>query len=227
MVSRTLSGALALKGDWLLGENNWKDEHDLNLVKLSVLVQGKVLDRLSATPGAPVEGDVYIFKADHPTNANAIAAYDEGAWKYIVPWAGVRLYSVADLRFYEFNNGAWIASGSTDYKFGWFFTQAPSTLEVIAIHTFVEAVIFPANFVGSFGAVDGTNAGAAFVIEVAKRSAGVTTVVGTISISTLGVFTFASTGGLPISFAKGERMRLTAPAATDILTNVSGTFLSQ
>ena len=60
MPSRSAAG-LGLKADWDLGENNWKDEMDLNLVELSVLVGGKVLSRVSATPGAPAEGDVHAI----------------------------------------------------------------------------------------------------------------------------------------------------------------------
>jgi hypothetical protein len=100
MAGRTLAGALGLTGDWNLGENLWKDANDVNLLKLSVLVSGKVLSRVSATPGAPAEGDIHIFKADHPTEANKVAVYDEAGWDLFVPWAGLQLYSVADKASY-------------------------------------------------------------------------------------------------------------------------------
>lgn len=108
MASRTLAGGLALKGDWLLGENNWKDEMDLNLLKLSVLVQGSVLSLVSATPGAPVEGDRHIFKADHPTQANKVAVYDEATWKYLDPWPGLSLLNIANnIRYEYYTVGGW------------------------------------------------------------------------------------------------------------------------
>lgn len=107
MPSRILAG-LGLRGDWLLGENNWKDENDVNLVTLSVVVGGKVLSRLAATPGAPVEGDIHIFTAAHPTNPNAIAVYNEAAWFYITPISGLKMFSVADNEHFEFRTaGGW------------------------------------------------------------------------------------------------------------------------
>ena len=104
MASRTLPG-LGLSGDWALGENNWKDGMDVNLLYLSVFVGRKALSRLSATPGAPVQGDIHIFKADHPTQANKVAVYDEGAWAYLVPVNRMRLYSVADKADFEYVEG--------------------------------------------------------------------------------------------------------------------------
>ena len=56
MASRTLVGGLSLKGDWDLGEDNWKAEFDLNLLKLSVLVHGSAESLVAAEPGAPAEG---------------------------------------------------------------------------------------------------------------------------------------------------------------------------
>lgn len=96
MADRTLAGGLALKGAWGLGEDGWKVDMDLNLLKLSVIAGRKVKDRVSATPGAPTEGDVYLFKADHPTQPNKIAAYDGGAWTYLDPVDGYKLFNFAD-----------------------------------------------------------------------------------------------------------------------------------
>jgi hypothetical protein len=95
-MDRTLAGGLALKGDWDLGEDAWKTDMDLNLLKLSVIVGRQVTDRVSATPGAPVEGSTYIFKADHPTQPNKVAAFDDGAWVYLNPYDGLKLYCLAD-----------------------------------------------------------------------------------------------------------------------------------
>lgn len=95
MVARTLSGAFEMLGDFDLGEDGWDDEMLVNMLKLSVLVQGNVLSRLSATPGAPAAGDRHVFNADHPTQANKIAVYDDGVWTYYTPWQGIRLYDIA------------------------------------------------------------------------------------------------------------------------------------
>lgn len=107
MPSRILAG-IGLRGDWLLGENNWKDENDVNLVTLSVLAGGRALSRLDATPATPAEGDIHIFGAAHPTNANAIAVFNEGAWFYITPLSGMTMFSVADDATFEYRaTGGW------------------------------------------------------------------------------------------------------------------------
>lgn len=107
MASRTLAGSLGLKGDWDLGEDLWKDENDLNLLMLSVLVQGRVLSKVNATPGAPAEGDVHIFGSSHPTNANQIAVYDEAEWKYITALEGWIIFNVAMDYYERFDGTAW------------------------------------------------------------------------------------------------------------------------
>jgi hypothetical protein len=101
MPSRLLPN-LGLRADWALGEDLWKDEMDANLLALSIFVQGRALDLIDATPGAPAEGDVYLTSAAHPTQPNKVAAYDEGAWKYFTPLSGFKLYNVAAGADYQF-----------------------------------------------------------------------------------------------------------------------------
>lgn len=113
-MDRTLAGSLGLKGDWDLGEDGWKDNMDSNLLKLSVLVQARVLDLVSVTPGAPTEGQVFVFSAGHATQPNKIAAYDEGGWKYITPLPGWMVYNVTEDEYLKFFDDEWTlyATGS-------------------------------------------------------------------------------------------------------------------
>ena len=108
MAGRTLAGSIGLTGDWDLGENNWKDANDLNLLKLSVLTQGRALELVSATPGAPAEGDIYLFSDTHPTQAGKIAIYDEAAWLYLTPGEGWRMWDVDSDFMREFDGTTWI-----------------------------------------------------------------------------------------------------------------------
>ena len=94
MADRTLPN-VGLTGFWNLGEDGWKDHNDLNLLKLSVLVQGGAVNKVSVTPGSPADGDVHIFSETHPTQANAIAIRDAGAWVYISPLPGWLIYNRA------------------------------------------------------------------------------------------------------------------------------------
>jgi len=113
MGSRTLAGGLALKGDWTFGEDHWDDEMDANLLRLSVLCQGRVVDIVSVTPGAPAEGAVYLFASDHPTQPNKVAARDNGAWVYFTPLQGWRFYNVALGASMSFSGAAWVTDGAS------------------------------------------------------------------------------------------------------------------
>jgi hypothetical protein len=116
MVDRTLAGKIGLKGGWALGENGWDVDMGVNLLKLSVLTQGSVLDSVAAEPGSPAQGDCYILKATHATHPNAVAAYDNGAWVYIAPWDGMILWNAAAAKFYTYSAAAgWaaLATGSS------------------------------------------------------------------------------------------------------------------
>lgn len=105
MASRTLPG-LGLKADWDLGEDGWKAEMDTNLLTASVLVQARVLDVLTVLP-AGVEGAVYLCAADHATQANKVAAYDEGAWVYWAPFEGMTVYDITANRLLRYTGAAW------------------------------------------------------------------------------------------------------------------------
>lgn len=110
MASRTLPN-LGLIGFFDIGEDGWDDEMSLNLLKLSVLTQGNVLSVVSATPGAPSDGDIHTFDATHPTEPNKVAVRDNGAWVYITPVEGWLLYDKATNQFMKFDGAAWVVFG--------------------------------------------------------------------------------------------------------------------
>lgn len=109
MASRELPN-VKLKGFWLLGEDNYKDEMDLNLLKLSVLTQGGVNSKVSALPGSPANGDVHILdETVGGGNANKIVIRDAGAWIYVTPALGWMLYNRATTVFQVFSGTEWVA----------------------------------------------------------------------------------------------------------------------
>lgn len=224
MADRTLAGSIALKGDWLLGEDNWKADMDTNLVKLSVLVQPIVLNTVSATPGAPTEGDVYLLDETHPTHANAIAAYNEGAWFYITPEEGWQLYDQTNNARLQFDGTVWldVASGpGVPYNVPMGFTSTPLAGEILLLHVFPEAVTFPDDWAGaeSYVGVNPTTDPVAFDI---KKNGGS---VGTVSITAAGVVTF-TTSGTTVAFAAGDVLSVHGPGAADAtIANVALTFV--
>lgn len=109
MPSRNMAGSLGLNGDWDLGEDGWKDGVDENWLRLSVLVQPRAISLVSATPGTPTEGDVYLFDDTHPTEAGKIAVYDEAEWVYITPATGWLCYDAGASTMRRFNGTTWAA----------------------------------------------------------------------------------------------------------------------
>lgn len=111
MAKHTLPG-LGLTGGYADGEDGWGSEQNANLLKISTLLQGGVINRLAAVPGSPAEGDAYILTA--APNANTVAVYDAAAWTYYAPVEGWLLYDRTANKFVSFDGGAWVvlATGS-------------------------------------------------------------------------------------------------------------------
>ena len=100
-----------------------------------------------------------------------------------------------------------------------FFTTTPTSSEVLLLYTACEAISLADDFAGSVGDV-GTNPTASFVLDVQKNGSSV----GTITISTGGAFTFATTGGA-VSLASGDQIKIVAPSSADATcANVSITL---
>lgn len=80
----------------------------------------------------------------------------------------------------------------------------------------VRDIVFPANFSGSSGHV-GTNPAATFDIDVQDDGASI----GTISISTGGVFTFTTISGTAKTVAAGSRIEFFAPSDSPVEATVA------
>ena len=198
---------------------------------------------LTAPPGSCADGSCYLVAAS-PTGAwsgkagklaVAIGANAANGWQFMtVAIEGVDLYVRDENITIEYNGSAWVTSsglqpgnnlselaspatarvnlGVSDYRVGFFFTTAPSGSEVLALHVATSAFTFPANFASptSKGAV-GTNPAASFAMDVQKNGS----TIGTITISTGGVFTFATASGTAKSVAVGDVIKIVAPATPD------------
>lgn len=103
-MARALPG-LGLIGFWPLGFDGWNTEMDSNLRIISALLQGSVISRVAAEPGSPTDGDRYLLTGT--ANIDKIAIRDDGAWVYITPKTGHRIFVEAEDDFYFYNDGAW------------------------------------------------------------------------------------------------------------------------
>lgn len=219
MVARTLPG-LGLTGYWDLGADGWKDAMDINLRVLSVIAGGLVKSRVTALPGSPALGDIYIVPSGAGSHPNEIAVYDgptgAGAWVYLVPMKGWAFYVEDEGKNYQFNGTAWAefagagSGGTYDLRFG--FSQVPTSSKVLETIPIPRDITIPQNFVGSLGLCN-TNPTASFTMTFSVDGISV----GTIQISTAGAFTFASAADIDI--AAGSIVRLVAPATVDATVN--------
>lgn len=102
---------LGLSGGYDPHEDGWGDAMNVNLLKLSVLTQGVVIDKVAVEPEAPVAGDVYLLDETNTTNPNAIALFDGPAgaetWAYISPEEGWKLFNKTAGYFEVFDGTIW------------------------------------------------------------------------------------------------------------------------
>lgn len=94
------------------------------------------------------------------------------------------------------------------------FGASPQASEILLGHVFTDPVTMPANMAGATSII-GTAPAAAWSGAVHRYTAGAWTAIGTISVSTAGAVTFATTSGTAIDFLTGDGIRVTAPAAAD------------
>jgi hypothetical protein len=106
MAGRTLSN-LGLKAFFLFGEDGWNDAVDTNFLKLSVLVQAGAIGMVTALPGSPVAGDVYIVGSAATSNPNTIAVYDNNSWKYFAPQKGWSVYNRSNDSYVMWSGTDW------------------------------------------------------------------------------------------------------------------------
>ena len=110
---------LGLLAGYSDGENGWGADFNRMMRYLDALVQARVLDKdLSAPPGSPVAGDLYIV-AGSPTGAWAshathLARYNGSTagppintWDFIIPKSGWEVWVVDESLKYRFNGSAW------------------------------------------------------------------------------------------------------------------------
>ena len=102
-------------------------------------------------------------------------------------------------------------SGTAPYDIGFFFPGTPTDTQLLARHIAARAFTLPANFVGAQGHI-GANPTATFAIDVKLNG----TTIGTISISTLGAFTFTTTSGTAKPVAVGARLSFFGASPADV-----------
>lgn len=112
-----------------------------------------------------------------------------------------------------------IGPAGNAYAVPTYFLATPGPGEIIGLHVFAETVEFPDDFAGAYGSVE-INPAATFAVTVLKNGGSV----GTISVSTSGVFTFTTSGG-SVTYAPGDVMRIVCQTPADAsVANLAATL---
>jgi hypothetical protein len=201
---RTLPG-LGLTGFWNLG-SAYKTGMDQNLLDLSTLSQLRAISRVTALPGSPTDGDIYIVPSGAGSNPNEIAVRDNSAWAYYTPAEGYSAYVEDEDVFVVWNGTAWVRQGN--YDIGFFAADVMTDAEIIARFVAVRAFTVPVSATGSQAKAETASTGDVS-FELQKNGVAFGTV--RFNASATGAFTVASA----TSFAIGDVLKLVAPATAD------------
>lgn len=215
MAGERILPGIGLSGFWDIG-SAYKAGMDANLRVLSALVQPRILSVLAAAPSTPADGDMHIASAAWGGGAvNDVMIRDSGAWVALTPGEGWLVYDRAADGFKVFDGAAWVVlvtggGGSSWYDMRLGFKASPGANAVIDTIPVVRELTLPANLAGAVGII-GTNPTAPMVLSVKVDG----TEVATITISTAGVFNFATTGGVVKVVGAGSILTIVGPASAD------------
>lgn len=174
----------------------------------------------SANPNYPAAtvGDTYLVSADGKIGGAAGVNVEIGDSIICKADNAGGTEAAVGASWFVLNRNIDGGGGSTaPFSLGWGFGPAPIGDETLFLYTFVENVDFADDWSGSSGAC-GANPTASYVMTVAKNGASV----GTVTVSTAGALSFATTGGA-INFAAGDVLKVSG-GADDTVADISVTF---
>ena len=185
------------------------------LRRLEAAGQLTVIAQEPNAPGMPAEGDRYIISTGGAGlwegHDGEIAYYSGTAWEFVIPLEGWIAFDQDEGRHFVCLGGSpieWVGFGYADIAF--YRAGTPAGSEVMAKHVAARTLVFPGNFAGSYGHLS-TNPTAVTALDVRINGASV----GTISISTGGVFTFTTSGGTAKTATAGQRIEVVNQGVAD------------
>ncbi|AOR76561.1 DUF2793 domain-containing protein [Novosphingobium resinovorum] len=220
MASHTFPG-IGLVGGRSAGEDGWAAEMNQNLLLTSALGQLSAKSRVTALPGSPTNGDIYIVPSGASTNPNQVAIRDSGAWTYFVPFAGLRAWVADEGVFYVWDGAAWIiVPGRVEVAGS--FAGTVSSEAVVLRYVFTRTVSFKDEFAGSQARAGAAATGSTAFTILRGGSA-----IGTLTFSAAGTTgVFVSTGTGVVTFAAGDVLTVRGPSGADAtLADLAITFL--
>jgi hypothetical protein len=136
--------------------------------------------------------------------AQAIRVTNGVAYKFVIKDADGEIVTTID----DIIVGSSADDADSQYAIALSYVGTPGAQGTMGVHSVLYACTIPIDFDGSTGDII-TNPASDFVITVKKNG----TDVGTITISSAGVFTFDTTGGSTVSLAFGDRLSFHGPSS--------------
>jgi hypothetical protein len=191
------------------------------LRRIDAAISLSVISQTATPPGSPADGDRYIVDiaatgawSGHDLE---IAAYIGTGWEFFTPQSGWIAFNQTDSLLYIYGQGSpadWVeletGGGANAVDLGMFFPGNPGSSQLMFKFVAARAFTFAANFAGSYGAI-GTNPASSFVMDVSLEGA----TIGTITVSTGGAYTFATTGGTSKAVVAGDVLEIEGPSSAD------------
>lgn len=173
-------------------------------------------------------GDITVSGSGTVWRVDALASPSAGVILYAdnnSPGSWQQLAPGTSGQFLKTNGAAAPSWSNVPYDLPLSFSGTPTAGQLMGKLIVVRDVVLGANFTGSFGHV-GTNPDATFDIDVKDNGS----TIGTISVSTGGVYTFTTTSGTAKTVTAGNRIEFYAPAnspaeatVADIAATLKGT----
>lgn len=224
-MTEIVAARLGFGWGWDEGEDGWKPGVDQNF-RMNDTFHGLsiISDALTAPPGSPSDGDIYIPKATATgawaTHEGKIAAYQDGTWYFYAVVAGLRALFVNHGDFRLYDGSAWgteatyprLPAEVQNIPVAFPFVGMPASGLSIYV-PIVQDTDVPANFAGSIGYSNSNATGTAAVTLSYIRS-GSTTTIGTFTFTSAGHLATASTQAL-LHLLTGDILVGSAPSPQD------------
>jgi len=191
--------------------------HNEALRILDAMVQPVIIDKdLSAPPGSPSDGDIYIVgttdsgSGDWNGHDDDIAYYKVSSWVFITPQNGFRVFVDDEgVEYIYAGSSGWLEALSNGYDIGFFVSGKPPGGETALYLPMVRSLNFIAGLTGS-----------QVVCRVAPTSSAVFTFYK--NDSSFGTATFAGGSNTAIlasasgaDFVAGDVLKVAAPGSSD------------
>lgn len=203
--NRTLRNTTVGAGPWNITEN----EFTRNMV---FRASGASANYEIRTPGTIATSNptkrVFAVVNDDTVDTATVRTAGVGAQVVLPPGRAAWIEQEGD-NLYQLSAWSTVPTDAQPYDFGFFIAGPPGTAAIVLVHVAARAFTLEDNFAGSVGKV-GANPTAVAAFDVQKNEASI----GSISISTSGVFTFNTTGA-GVSMVAGDRIKIVAPNPQD------------